>query len=80
MIFADDALTKNSKSRFKGLFVCDGSKIYKINEDRRTDVKECPHGSIKRETSLNNLPRASSASALPNQLRKTNSLNFRVQA
>ena len=55
----DESLTRNSKSRFKGFFMCDGPKIYKISEDRRTD--DNGNTSMKRdvEGSVNNLPQAS---------------------
>ena len=60
-----ELLTRNSKSRFKGFFVCDGPKIYKVNEDRRTDDKD-GHGNIRHEGSLNNMNRSFSGSIKQN--------------
>jgi hypothetical protein len=78
--FNEELLTRNSKSRFKGLFICDGPKIIKVNEDRRTDDKD-GHGTIKREGSLNNMQRSSSGSIQQKpSLRMSSTYNMRAEA
>ena len=80
MTFNEEVLTRNSKSRFKGFFICDGPKIYKVNEDRRTDDKD-GHGTIKREGSLNNMQRSLSGSIQHKPpLRKSSTYNLRAEA
>ena len=76
MTFNEEVLSRNSKSRFKGFFICDGPRIFKVNEDRRTDDKD-GIGTVKREGSLNNMQRSSSGSIQqqPPPLRKTSTYN-----